>query len=117
MTSRCERPSYPGLPDGLFSNQKSQFGYIVEGLEMENVLIFYNHLKFMVIWYNLWQFDIVCGHLVYFSHFGMFGPRKIWQPCSYREATLAELMRMLIKYSLKCVALFEQAGEKVLACR
>jgi hypothetical protein len=22
----------------------------------------------------------VCGHLVYFSHFGMFGPRKIWQP-------------------------------------
>jgi hypothetical protein len=23
---------------------------------------------------------IVCGHLVYFSRFGMFGPRKIWQP-------------------------------------
>jgi hypothetical protein len=23
---------------------------------------------------------IVCGHLVYFLHFGMFGPRKIWQP-------------------------------------
>jgi hypothetical protein len=20
--------------------------------------------------------------LVYFPHFGMFGPRKIWQPCS-----------------------------------
>jgi hypothetical protein len=34
----------------------------------------------MAIWYNLWPFGIVCGHLVYFSHFGMFGPRKIWQP-------------------------------------
>jgi hypothetical protein len=22
----------------------------------------------------------VCGHLVYFSHFGMFGPTQIWQP-------------------------------------
>jgi hypothetical protein len=25
----------PGLPDGLFSNQKSQFGSILEGLGME----------------------------------------------------------------------------------
>jgi hypothetical protein len=50
---------------------------------MENVLIFYNHLDYFIdIWYNLWQLDIVCGHLVYFPHFGMFGPRKIWQPCS-----------------------------------
>jgi hypothetical protein len=33
----------------------------------------------------LWPFDIlygvVCGPLVYFSRFGMFCPRKIWQPC------------------------------------
>jgi hypothetical protein len=36
---------------------------------------------FADIWYNLWPFVIVCGHLVYFSHFGMFGARKIWQPC------------------------------------
>jgi hypothetical protein len=34
----------PGLPDGLFSNQKSQCGYILEGLGMENVVIFYVHL-------------------------------------------------------------------------
>jgi hypothetical protein len=34
----------------------------------------------MAIWYNLWPFEIVCGHLYYFSQFGMFGPRKIWQP-------------------------------------
>jgi hypothetical protein len=33
-----------GLPDGLFSNRKSQFGLILEGLGMENVDIFYDHL-------------------------------------------------------------------------
>jgi hypothetical protein len=48
---------------------------------MVNVGIFYNHLEyFMAIWYNLWPFDKVCGHLIYFSQFGMLGPRKIWQP-------------------------------------
>jgi hypothetical protein len=34
----------------------------------------------MAIWYNLWPFGIVCGDLLYFSQFGMLGPRKIWQP-------------------------------------
>jgi hypothetical protein len=69
------------LPDGLFSNQKSQFGHILEGFETENVFIFYDNMEcLMAIWYNLWQFGIVCGHWVYFFHIGMFGPRKIWQP-------------------------------------
>jgi hypothetical protein len=27
----------------------------------------------MPVWYSLWSFGI-------FSHFGIFGPRKIWQP-------------------------------------
>jgi hypothetical protein len=49
---------------------------------MVNVGIFYYHLEyFMAIWYNLWPFCIVCSNLLYFSQFGMFGPRKIWQPC------------------------------------
>jgi hypothetical protein len=53
---------------------------------MENVAIFYNHLEyFMAIWHNVWQFGIVCGHWVYFSHFGMFGPRQIWQPWTLLE--------------------------------
>jgi hypothetical protein len=40
-----------GLPDGLFSNQKSQFGYILEGLAMENLGLFYDHLVyFITIW-------------------------------------------------------------------
>jgi hypothetical protein len=34
----------------------------------------------MAILHNAWPFGVVCGHLVYFSRFGMFGPGKIWQP-------------------------------------
>jgi hypothetical protein len=50
---------------------------------MEKVLIFYVHLEyFKAIWYNLGPFGIVCGRLVYLLRFGMFGTRKIWQPCS-----------------------------------
>jgi hypothetical protein len=67
----------PGLPDGLFSNQKFQFGEILECLGMENVGIFYDHLEyFPSIWYNLWLFDMAGHHLVYFSQFGIFFP--IW---------------------------------------
>jgi hypothetical protein len=59
----------PGLPDGLFSNQKSQFGY------------FWRTFCWYILWpFGIWLFNIVCGQLVYFSQFGMFGPRKIWQP-------------------------------------
>jgi hypothetical protein len=35
----------PGLPDGLFSNQKSEFGSILERLAIENLGIF------LAIWY------------------------------------------------------------------
>jgi hypothetical protein len=61
-----------GLPDGLFSNQKSQilvnFGGPLNG-KLWYIFwpfgIFYGHLEyFMGIWYNLWPFGIVCGHLV-----------------------------------------------------
>jgi hypothetical protein len=39
------------LPDGLFSNKKSQFGEILEGLIWEIVVIFYGHLEYyMAIW-------------------------------------------------------------------
>jgi hypothetical protein len=54
-----------------------------EKFGMKNVCLFYDHLEYLTaIWYNLWPFGIVCGRLVYFSHFGMLVPRKIWQPCS-----------------------------------
>jgi hypothetical protein len=43
--------SRPGLPDGFFSNQKSRFGQILEGLKWENVDTLYGHLEyFMDIW-------------------------------------------------------------------
>jgi hypothetical protein len=49
-----------GLPDGLFSNQKSQFVYILVGLGMENMVIFYDYLEyFKAIWYNFWPLGIV----------------------------------------------------------
>jgi hypothetical protein len=44
----------PGLPDGIFSNQKSRFGKILEVLAIEDVGILYVHLVyFKAIWYIL----------------------------------------------------------------
>jgi hypothetical protein len=41
---------------------------------------------------QLWPFGKVFSNFVYFSNFGMFGPRKIWQPCPRRWlATTAAL--------------------------
>jgi hypothetical protein len=76
-----------GLPDGLFSNQKSQFGQILEGLRWENVAIFYGHLEYV--------FD---GHLGYFMtlwyilcSFGKFFPVLV--PCTKKNlATLRRIM-------------------------
>jgi hypothetical protein len=54
---------------------------------MANVGIFLDHLEyFRAIWSNFWPFGIVCCQLLYFFQFGMFGPRKIWQPCIYVRA-------------------------------
>jgi hypothetical protein len=33
----------PGLPDGFFLDQKSQFVYILEELRMDNVFIYSGH--------------------------------------------------------------------------
>jgi hypothetical protein len=66
-----------GLPDGVFSNPKCKFGYISEGLAMEDAGIFLRLLG---------QFS---GHLIYFIHSDLVYfmsiwyvvPIKIWQPC------------------------------------
>jgi hypothetical protein len=39
--------SIPGLPDGLFSFQKSQFGHILEGLGIKMLVYF------MAVWHML----------------------------------------------------------------
>jgi hypothetical protein len=64
-----------------FQTKHPRFGSILEGLRMVTVGIFYVHLEyFMTIWFTLWPFGTVCGRLLYFYQFAMFGPRKIWQP-------------------------------------
>jgi hypothetical protein len=52
------KKSHPGLPDGFFSDQKSQFGYFLEDLGMENIVII------LVIYNILLPLDIFYGHLV-----------------------------------------------------
>jgi hypothetical protein len=48
---------FTGLPDGIFSYDASQFGYILEGLRMENVDIFRNNFRqFGVFYINLVHF-------------------------------------------------------------
>jgi hypothetical protein len=65
------------LPDGLFSNQKSQFGLILEGLARENLGIFFGHLVYFTATGNiLWSFGIFFGHLVYFPRFGILNEEK-----------------------------------------
>jgi hypothetical protein len=66
------------MPDGLFSNQKFQFGSILEGLAMVNVGIFYVHLAYFTVIENiLWIFGIYCGHLIYFFPFWYVVPKKM----------------------------------------
>jgi hypothetical protein len=50
------------LPDGIFSNPKSQFGKILEALGMKNVGIFIGNLKYFTaicffLPIALWQFS------------------------------------------------------------
>jgi hypothetical protein len=69
------------LPDGLFSNQKSKLGYILEGRSMKVVGIFYGLLvHFTDFCYTLWIFGIVRGNLVYFPPFWYFVSRKSGNP-------------------------------------
>jgi hypothetical protein len=75
--------SSSGLPDGIFSDQKSPFGRILEGPGMENVGIFYGHFEYLTaLWYIVWPFVTFCDHTVYFSHFGMLYQKKSGNPDS-----------------------------------
>jgi hypothetical protein len=68
------------LPDGIFSNRKSQFGKILEGLGIEKVGTFYGRLEYITaIWYISWQFGIIFP-------FWYVVQRKIWQP--WKKSTL-----------------------------
>jgi hypothetical protein len=53
------------MPDGRFSYQKYQFGYILESLGMVNVGEFYGHLEYFThFWYVSWSFGIFFPVLV-----------------------------------------------------
>jgi hypothetical protein len=70
-----------GWQNGLFSNQKSKFGEILEGLAMEDHSIFYGHLvHFTAFCYIFCTFGIVCGNFVYFSLFGILYQEKSGNP-------------------------------------
>jgi hypothetical protein len=41
----------------------------------------FDHLEYFMTTCNILRpIGVIYGRLVYYSHFGMFGPRKIWQP-------------------------------------
>jgi hypothetical protein len=67
------------LPDGLFSNQKYQFGYILEGLRMGNAGIFYG-LFGIFYGHILWQFGNVVVIWYIFSRFGILCQEKSGNP-------------------------------------
>jgi hypothetical protein len=70
-----------GLPDGLFSNQKSQFGKILEGLRMENAGKLYCNLEyFTVICYILWPFGNAVVIWYVFPRFGILCREKSGNP-------------------------------------
>jgi hypothetical protein len=88
-----------GLPDGIFSYQKSQLvcfhtknpNLCIFSLDLEWKMLVY----FMAIWNILRPFSIFYGQIIYLRQFGNFmviwyifppfwyiAPRKIWQPWS-----------------------------------
>jgi hypothetical protein len=72
----------PGLPDGIFWNQKSQFGYILECLTMKDVAKFYCSSVYFTAFPNiLFPFCTFCGHFGIYFPFWYVVPRKIWHPC------------------------------------
>jgi hypothetical protein len=59
------------LPDGIFSNQKSQFGQSLECLAMKDVGNFMAILVYFTAISNiLWPFRIFCGYFGIFFRFG-----------------------------------------------
>jgi hypothetical protein len=71
---------------------------------MVNVGILYDHLEyFTAIWYDLWPFGIVCGHLLHyiFSQFGMFGPKKSGNPAREHEMVSEPSQKRTIGF-LRC---------------
>jgi hypothetical protein len=75
--------STSGLPDGNFSYQNSRFGYILEGLGLENVCIFYVHLKYLTDLHMVYFITILYMLLsfgIFYARFGMLQQDKSGNP-------------------------------------
>jgi hypothetical protein len=71
----------PGLSDGTFSNQKSQFGKVLEGLGMEKVCIFCGHLEYITaMWCIFWPFGKLVSIWYIFPVFGKVRQEKSGNP-------------------------------------
>jgi hypothetical protein len=73
----------PVLQNGIFSNQKSQFGKILESLQWKLFVCF------MAILSTLRSNCVFCGHLVYFFHFGMLHREKSGNPVNNKAQVVA----------------------------
>jgi hypothetical protein len=69
------------LPDGFFLDQKSQFGYILDDLGIENVDIYSGHLEYFTSFgYILRAFDNFVVIWYIFPHFGILYREKTGNP-------------------------------------
>jgi hypothetical protein len=87
--SQCFQHFDTGLPDGIFSNQTSQFGYIMEGRGMGKVGVLYDCLEYITaVWYMLCPFGNLVTIWYIFPRFGILCQEKSGNP------VLTELTRM-----------------------
>jgi hypothetical protein len=97
------------LPDGFFSGQKSQFGYILQDLGIENVVIYFDHWEyFTTIGYILWAFGyfVVIWHT--YTSFGISHQEKSGNPAENQESFRSDLPVNLEFQSLQpCQPVFE----------
>jgi hypothetical protein len=113
--------SFSRVANGIFSNQNSRFGKILEGLATEDVGIFYGHLVYfvviVVIWNILWSFGVFCGHLVYFGAiwyilwlFGIFFQLwfVVWQTLSFRCCAAGSVPLLAQKNFRRIITFYEE---------
>jgi hypothetical protein len=70
----------PGLPDGVFSHQKSRFGYISESLGMKKVGILYGHLEYIVAILHIKRIGHLWSFGTLFPRFGILYQEKYGNP-------------------------------------
>jgi hypothetical protein len=90
-----------GLPDVIFANQKSRFGYILEGFEVEDVGIF------MAIGTIYYPFNIFNVHLLILYSFWYFYPVLVY--CAQKisgKPDAPQTVKLLIMEGMKNVPLF-----------